>query len=102
MGLEAWRLGGLEAWGLSAGAKRAMMKRSMAGISLKKARAAKQAALVRLRAVDEVVGVGITRVDGKYAVKVNLREPIHGNVKMPEEIDGVQVCVEVTGRIRAR
>jgi hypothetical protein len=79
-----------------------MMEPSMPAISLKKARAAKQAALDRLRAVDEVVGVGITRVGGEYAVKVNLREPVQGSVEMPDEIDGVQVCVEVTGPILRR
>jgi hypothetical protein len=79
-----------------------MMKRSMPKISLKKAQAAKQAALERLRALDQVVGVGITRVEGQYAVKVNVREPIDGKFEVPDEIDGVAVCVEVTGRIRAR
>lgn len=78
------------------------MRRSMPKISLKKAQAAKQTALARLRALDEVVGIGITRVGGQYAVKVNVREPIDGKIVVPDEIDGVAVCVEVTGRIRAR
>lgn len=95
MGLEACK-------SLSGGTNGAMMKRSMPAVSLKKARAAKQAALARLRTLDEVVGIGITRIDGEYAVKVNLRQPIDGKIKVPDEIDGVQVCVEITGRIRAR
>ncbi len=87
---------------MSSEAKSGMMKRSMPTVSLKKAQAAKQAILARLRALNEVVGVGITRVGGEYAVKVNLREPINGKIKVPAEINGVLVCVEVTGRIRAR
>lgn len=79
-----------------------MMIRAVSQITLKKAQAAKQAALARLRSVDEVVGVGITRVGGEYAVKVNLREPVELGTKLPASIDGVPVCVEVTGPIRAR
>lgn len=71
-------------------------------ISLKEARAAKTALLAHLRGVHEVIGVGITRLDGRYAVKVNLREPIRGKVRVPAHINGVRVCVEVTGTIHAR
>jgi hypothetical protein len=79
-----------------------MMTRAVSQITLKKAQAAKRAALVRLRSVAEVVGVGITRVGGEYAVKVNLREPVELGAKLPDSIDGVAVRVEITGPIRAR
>jgi hypothetical protein len=49
-----------------------------------------------------VVGIGITRVEGEYAIKVNLSEPIGPGTELPTEIDGVRVRVEVTGVIRAR
>ena len=71
-------------------------------ITLEKARAAKQSALRHLRSRDDVVGVGITRVSGKYAVKVNLSEEPEPGTELPDEIDGVPVRVEVTGTIRAR
>ena len=74
----------------------------MSQITLKKARAAKQAALRHFERLGTVVGVGVTRVGGEYAVKVNLEKPMRPGTKLPAEIDGVPVCVEVTGMIRAR
>jgi hypothetical protein len=74
----------------------------MPRITLEKAQAAKQTAIRRFETLGEVVGVGITRVAGEYAVKVNLREPVDPGVELPTEIDGVPVRVEVTGTIRAR
>jgi hypothetical protein len=74
----------------------------MSEVTLEKARAAKELALQRFRAIDKVVGVGITRVGGEYAIKVNLSEPVGPETKLPAEIDGVRVRVEVTGPIRAR
>ena len=55
-----------------------------------------------LPGMGKVTGVGITRVKGEYAVKVNLTEPVDPGVELPTEIDGVPVRVEVTGTIRAR
>jgi hypothetical protein len=46
--------------------------------------------------------VGITRVDGEYAVKVNLSDPIDPGIEVPSEIDGVAVAIEITGTIRPR
>jgi hypothetical protein len=46
--------------------------------------------------------VGITRVGRGYAVKVNLSAPIGRGAKIPADIDGVPVRVEVTGIIRSR
>ncbi len=74
----------------------------MRQVTLDRAQAAKAAALRRFKGVDEIVGVGITRVEGQYAVKINLSGPPPEHVKFPSDIDGVAVCVEVTGRIRPR
>lgn len=74
----------------------------MARISLDQAQAAKRTALKRFERLGKVTGVGITRVRGEYAVKVNLSEAIDPDVEVPANIDGVPVCVEVTGTIRPR
>jgi hypothetical protein len=74
----------------------------MSPVTLDQARAAKAAALRRLEKLDTVVGVGITRGDQGYAVKINLREPLGNDVEVPSEIDGVPVRIEVVGQIRKR
>jgi hypothetical protein len=74
----------------------------MSHVTREKAQAAKQRVLRRFEALGNVVGVGITRVAGQYGVKVNLSEPVAAGTKLPTEIDGVPVRVEVTGPIRAR
>ena len=74
----------------------------MPQISLEKAQAAKRTALRRFGTNGKVVGVGITRVAGEYAIKVNLSEPVEPGAELPTEIDGVHVQIEVTGTIRAR
>lgn len=74
----------------------------MPHISLDKAQAAKRSALLQFQKLGKVTGVGITRVKGEYAVKVNLSEPIEPGTELPTDIDGVFVCVEVTGAIRVR
>ena len=74
----------------------------MPQVTLEKARAAKRTAARLLETVETVVGVGITRLDGEYAVKVNLSGPVEPGTKLPTEIDGVAVRIEVTGPIRAR
>jgi hypothetical protein len=48
----------------------------------------------------EVTGVGIARVDGAYAVKVNLRNTPPAD--LPRQIDGVPVLYERTGALRIR
>ncbi|MEK7795360.1 MAG: hypothetical protein AAB353_12565, partial [Candidatus Hydrogenedentota bacterium] len=45
-----------------------------------------------------ISGVGITRKDGHYALKVNLEE--ESSVALPEEIEGVAVVVHVVGKVR--
>ncbi len=74
----------------------------MPHISLDKAQAAKRSARQRFQKLGKVTCVGITRVKGEYAVKVNLSEPIEPGTELPADIDGVPVRVEVTGAIRAR
>ncbi len=74
----------------------------MTQILLERAQAAKKVALRRFKKVASVTGVGITRVRGEYAVKLNLSEPSEPGVKFPSDIDGVPLRVEVTGTIRPR
>ena len=74
----------------------------MSRISLERAQAAKKAALHRYKKLASVTGVGITRVGGEYAVKLNLSGPIESGVTFPSDIDGVPLRVEVTGTIRPR
>lgn len=74
----------------------------MPGVTLEQARAAKAAALRRFEKLGTVVGVGITRVDGDYAVKINLQAPLPEGTELPTEIDGVPVQVEVVGSVRKR
>jgi hypothetical protein len=78
------------------------MKDPMPRISLAQAQAAKKSAVRRFENLASVTGVGITRVRGHYAVKLNLCEPIRPGVKLPSDIDGVPLKVEVTGPIRPR
>jgi hypothetical protein len=72
----------------------------MPGVTLEQARAAKAAALRHFESVGTVVGVGVTRIAGDYAVKVNLSEPLAEGTELPAEIDGVPVHVEIVGPIR--
>jgi hypothetical protein len=67
------------------------------GFSLDQARAAKDKAK---QLFTTNVGVGITRVDDGYAVKVNLRNPLPEGENTPTSIDGVPVQIEVVGEIR--
>lgn len=74
----------------------------MPKISLEQATAAKREALRRFGGWRTLTGVGITRVEGEYAVKVNISEPLDNQAALPGEIDGVPLRVEVTGTIRRR
>ena len=68
--------------------------------TLDEARAAKAKAIAVLSKNRSVVGVGITRTDQGYAVKVNLSEPPTPDTHLPETIDGVPIEIEVVGTIR--
>ena len=74
----------------------------MSPITLEEARAARRTALRLVETVDRVVGVGITRRWGEYAVKFNLSGRIDPVVELPTEIDGVPLQIEFTGTLRAR
>lgn len=64
------------------------------------ARAAKAKAKVRLAKVPGLVGVGLTRQGGGYAVKVNLQYDQRDLV--PDQVAGVPLVVEVVGRVQKR
>ncbi len=68
--------------------------------TLDQARAAKQKALEVYGAHGRVVGVGITKLDEGYGLKVNFESAPARPGEMPEEIDGVPVRTEVVGKIR--
>jgi hypothetical protein len=74
----------------------------MTHIPLDRVQAAKRLAFRRFQKLGKVTGVGITRVNGEYALKVNLSEPVEPGTELPTDIDGVPVRVEVTGPIRTR
>jgi len=69
--------------------------------SLDHVRAAKKTLQQRLRQVPTVNGVGITKVDGSYALKVNLTDGTR-QAQVPSEINGVAVHSEVVGPLRPR
>ena len=73
----------------------------MAGISLEQARAAKKKVKRQLAGVATVVGIGLTRLNGDYAVKINLSAPPADGPRLPDTIDGVPVRCEVVGKIKA-
>jgi hypothetical protein len=69
--------------------------------TLTEARAAKEKLLRRVAKRPEVNGVGISRRRDGYAIKVNVSEELGGR-KLPAEVDGVPVRVEVVGSISKR
>lgn len=76
------------------------MSKTLEQSDLDAARAAKTQARETFAALVPVVGVGITRVDGVYGVKVNLQKMPDADVLLPTEIDGVPVRVEVVGKVQ--
>ena len=68
--------------------------------TLDQARAAKGRVRDVIGRKAELAGVGITRIDGGYGVKVNLAGP--PRTELPSEVDGVPLRVEVVGAIRKR
>ncbi len=66
--------------------------------TIEQARAAKPKAMKTFGSLGTLTGVGITRIEDGYGLKVNLeREP---ESPLPAQVDGVPVRVEVTGRLR--
>ena len=69
--------------------------------ALDDARAAKVTLAARLAGEPAVVGIGVGRAPGGWAVRVDLARPVP-ELALPGEIDGVPVLVTVVGRIRAQ
>jgi hypothetical protein len=65
--------------------------------TLEQARTAKDAAKKLMGRWTSVVGIGITRIDGGYGVKVNLSECPSGDLTLPHDVEGVPLLFEVTG-----
>jgi hypothetical protein len=72
----------------------------MGQVSLERARQAKAEVLRRFGDMAGLVGVGITKIGGEYAVKVNLARRSTRAKSLPDDIDGVAVQVEVVGQPR--
>lgn len=66
------------------------------------ARAAKEHAKKALAKVPGVVGIGLTKINDQYALKVNLEAELPKTVRAPLDVDGVPVTYAVTGPIRPR
>jgi len=73
----------------------------MGAVNLKRAQAAQDRLLDALGGHPEVNGVGISRADGGYVLKVNVRSAAAPDV-IPAEMDGVPVRVQTVGSIRKR
>jgi hypothetical protein len=67
---------------------------------LEKARAAKEKAVKLYGDWELVNGIGISRVDGAYSVKINLLENLGRQLKIDDEIDGVPVVLKVVGKVK--
>lgn len=74
----------------------------MTRITLQKARAAKAAVLKEFRRLPNLAGIGITKVSDGYAVKIDLSEPMPQDKKLPAEVGGVPIAIEVVGRARVQ
>ncbi|MCW5558380.1 MAG: hypothetical protein KIT22_11190 [Verrucomicrobiae bacterium] len=68
--------------------------------TLEQAREAKAKAASALRTVAELAGIGITRIDGGYGLKVNLRRIPKNQSDLPAKIGGVPIRFEVIGSVR--
>lgn len=69
-------------------------------LALDRARRAKAAGKRLFGTLESFAGIGLTRRDGHYAVKVNFTNPPRDRASIPREIDGVPVVVDVVGEIR--
>jgi hypothetical protein len=72
------------------------------GRPIEQVRAAKSKAVQIFSKLAAVNGVGITRVDQGYGLKVNLSGPPEQSELLPTEVDGIPVAVEVIGPIVKR
>jgi hypothetical protein len=74
----------------------------MTGVSIDRARAAKEKAKAAFAPMATVVGIGIARFEDGYCLKVNLRQAPAEDVILPDTIDGVPVRLEIVGPIHKR
>lgn len=70
--------------------------------SLEEARAAKKAAQGVFERLAKGAASGITRSGKGYGLKINVPRVLPAGVKVPKEIAGVPVRVEVVGPVRKR
>lgn len=71
--------------------------------TLDEARAAKAYAADLLEPLGTAVaGIGITRVEAGYGLKINLQDQPADRSALPDEVNGVPVRFEVIGRIQLR
>jgi len=70
----------------------------MNACTLQQARAAKHTAVEMFRG--RVAGIGITRIEDGYGLKVNLERLPES--PLPTDVDGVPLRVEIVGSIRNR
>ncbi len=66
---------------------------------LERARVAKRKAIDLYALLDNVNGIGISRRDGQYAVKINLLAPPAEDQRFLTTIEGVPVVLSVVGKI---
>ncbi len=64
--------------------------------TLEQARAAKRTLAFKIGSLPEVNGIGITRENEGYALKVNLTRPVYAQ-RLPDKVEGVNVSVDVVG-----
>ena len=69
---------------------------------LERVRAAKPEAEKIFRALLGEVSIGITRVGEAYGIKVNLTVEPDQAIELPSSVNGIPVCIEVTGPIKKR
>ncbi len=72
----------------------------MSTTTLDAARDAKGPALEVFGRLADVAGIGITRFDDGFGLKVNLTQEPEPGVELPQEVNGVPVRIEVVGRLR--
>lgn len=66
--------------------------------NLNDARKAKEKAIKLFSKKKEVAGIGISEINKKYAIIINLYHPI--KFCLPEEIDGFPIIVRVVGEVK--
>ena len=87
---------------LTTGLAQAKPLRSRESTPREEARVEKSHALKIFGRFGKVVGVGITRIDDGYGLKVNFKDHPALNTRLPKDVHGVPVKVDVVGPIRKR